>query len=53
MAAVKNSRLIFVDSEINTVGNKSKAKINIPNHPFSVCCDDRMRLTLLSFDMRR
>ena len=53
MAAVKNSRLIFVDSEVNTVGNKSKAKINIPNHPFSVCCDDRMRLTLLSFDMRR
>ena len=53
MASVKNSRLIFIDSEVNTVGNKAKAKINIPNHPFSVCCDDRMRLTLLSFDMRR
>ena len=53
MALVKKSRLIFIDSEVNTVGNRSKAKINLPNHPFSVCCEDRMRLTLLSFDMRR
>ena len=53
MANIRNSRLIFIDSEVNTVGNQSKAKINLPNHPFSVCCEDRMRLTLLSFDMRR
>lgn len=50
---VQNSRLIFVDSETNTVGNKGHCKINIPQHPFSVCCQDQMRLTLLSFDMRR
>ena len=50
---VKNSRLIFIDSEINTVGNRGKAKVLLPNHPFSVCCNDRMRLTLLSFEMRR
>ena len=48
MANVRNSRLIFIDSEVNTVGNQSKAKINLPNNPFSVCCEDRMRLTLLS-----
>jgi len=53
MPIVKKSRLIFIDSEVNTVGNKSKAKIILPNHPFSVCCEDNMRLTLLSFDMRR
>ena len=41
MANVRNSRLIFIDSEVNTVGNQSKAKINLPNHPFSVCCEDR------------
>ena len=50
---VRNSRLVFIDSEINTVGNRGKAKVLIPNSPFSVSGTDRMRLTLLSFDMRR
>jgi hypothetical protein len=50
---VKNSRLIFVDSEINTVSNQAKAKILVPPQPFSVHGGDQMRLTLLSFEMRR
>ena len=50
---IRNSRLIFVDSEINTIGNQGKAKLIFPPHPFSVCCNDRMRLTLTSFEMRR
>ena len=50
---VKNSRLIFVDSEINTVSNQAKAKILVPPQPFSVHGGDHMRLTLLSFEMRR
>jgi len=53
MAVVKQSRLIFVDSEVNTTGNRGKAKILVPNHPFSVGRDDRMRLTLAAFEMRR
>ena len=50
---VRNSRLIYIDSEINTIGNRSKAKVLLPPHPFSVYQQDRMRLTLVSFEMRR
>jgi hypothetical protein len=50
---VVNSRLIYIDSEINTIGNRSKAKVLLPSHPFSVYQQDRMRLTLVSFEMRR
>lgn len=49
----KNSRLIFVDSEVNTVGNRARAKVLFPSHPFTVHGTDRMMLTLVSFDMRR
>ena len=51
--SVKNSRLIFVDSEINTVSNQAKAKILVPPQPFSVHGGDHMKLTLVSFEMRR
>ena len=50
---VKQSRLLFIDSEINTVGQRGKCRVLIPNHPFSVVGSEKMRLTLLSFDMRR
>ena len=50
---IVNSRRIFIDTEINTHGNQGKAKIVLPPSPFSVCCNDVMRLTLLSFDMRK
>ena len=49
----KYSRLMFIDSEINTVGQHGKCKILIPNHPFSVHGEEKMRLTLLSFEMKR
>ena len=47
---VKQSRLIFIDSELNGHQN---AVVTFPSQPFSVCCSDHMRLTLLSFQMRR
>ena len=47
---VKQSRLIFIDSELNGHPN---AVVTFPSQPFSVCCSDHMRLTLLSFQMRR
>ena len=47
---VKQSRLIFIDSELNGSPN---AVVEFPSQPFSVCCSDHMRLTLLSFQMRR
>ena len=50
---IKNSRLVFIDSEINTIGNKARAKVIIPSHSFCVSGTDRMRLTLQSFEMRR
>jgi hypothetical protein len=47
---VKQSRLIFIDSELNGSPN---SVVEFPSQPFSVCCSDHMRLTLLSFQMRR
>lgn len=48
---VKNSRLLFVDSDELQISNHAKARISLPNYPFQVCCDDTMRLTLLQFDI--
>lgn len=53
MMKVRDSKLMYIDSEINTVGNRGKAKIIVPNHPFTVYGSEQMRLTLISFEMRR
>ena len=50
---VRDSKLMYIDSEINTIGNRGKCKIIVPNHPFTVYGSEHMRLTLLSFEMRR
>jgi hypothetical protein len=50
---VRESKLMYIDSEINTVGNQGKAKIIVPNHQFTVYGSEQMRLTLISFEMRR
>ena len=44
---------MFIDSEVNTVGQRGRCRVLIPSHPFSVTGAQKMRLTLLSFEMRR
>lgn len=44
---------MFIDSEINTVGNQGKCRVIIPNHPFQIYGPEKMQLTLLSFEMKR
>ena len=53
MDRVKSSRLLIIDSELNSVSERGKCRVLIPNHPFSVSGTDKMSLTLLSFVMRR
>lgn len=53
MQNVKQSRLMIIDSELNSVSERGKCRILIPNHPFSVQGESKMRITLLSFVMRR
>ena len=50
---VKTVRNVFVDSEVNTIGNGEKTKINFPPDAFSITAKERMRLTLTTFEMRR
>ncbi len=50
---VKYSRVVFVDSEINSIGNGQISKINFPPSAFSVSPKEQMRLTLSSFEIRR
>jgi hypothetical protein len=45
------SRLIFIDSSVNTHGDRSH--ISLPPHPFTAIGNDRMSLTLLSMSIRR
>ena len=45
------SRLIFIDSSVNTHGDS--AKVIVPPHPFSATGNERLALTLLSFCARR
>lgn len=50
----KKSKLIFIDSEINTSNSHgTKIKLLLPPHQFSVQGEDSMRLTVLSFDLKR
>lgn len=53
MEVVKNSRLIFIDSEENQIGNQGRTVVQLPSQSFSVCGEDTMRLSLVSFNMRR
>jgi hypothetical protein len=46
-------RNVFIDSEINSIGNGQVGKINFPSSSFSVAPKETMKLTLTSFDMRR
>jgi len=50
---LKWSRQVFIDSEINAVGNGQLSKINFPPSAFSVAPKEQMKLTLTSFEMRR
>ena len=45
------SKLIFIDSSVNTHGDKTK--VLVPPHPFSATGGERMALSLVSFAMRR
>ena len=47
----QESKLIFIDSSVNTLGDKTK--VIVPSHPFSATGGERMALTLVSFAMRR
>lgn len=50
---VKQSRLLFLNTDTLTNGVSDKAKVILPNNSFSVCCGDTMRLTLLQLVMSR
>jgi len=50
---VVRSRLIYIDSEINAVGNGRVSQVNFPSSVFSVSQGQQMRMTLNSFEMRR
>jgi len=50
---VKFARNVFIDSEINSVGNGQISKINFPPSAFAVAPKEQMKLTLTSFEMRR
>ena len=45
------SRLIFIDSSVNTHGDH--AKVLVPPHPFGAVGSERIALTLISFCQRR
>ena len=45
------SRLIFIDSSVNTHGDH--AKVLVPPHPFGAVKSERIALTLISFCARR
>ena len=53
MAKVVFSRNIFIDSEINTIGNGLYTRINFPTSNFTIGLRQTMKLTLVSFEMRR
>ena len=45
------SRMIFIDSSVNT--HHDKTKVNVPPHPFSVVGTERFALSLQQFSIRR
>lgn len=50
---VKYARNVFVDSEINQVGNGEITKINFPPSAFAVQPTEQMRMVLTSAEIRR
>lgn len=50
---VKYARNVFIDSEINQVGNGESIKLNFPPSPFAILPQEQMRLTLTTADIRR
>ncbi len=50
---VVRSRLVYIDSEINAVGNGRVSQVNFPSSIFSVSQGQTMRMVLNSFEMRR
>lgn len=53
MSRVVFSRNIFIDSEINSIGNGLYTRINFPTSNFTIGVRQVMKLTLVSFQMRR
>jgi hypothetical protein len=53
MSRVVFSRNIFIDSEINTIGNGLYTRINFPTSNFTIGARQTMKLTLVAFEMRR
>lgn len=50
---VVRSRLVYIDSEINAVGNGRVSQVNFPSSIFNVSQGQQMRIVLNSFEMRR
>ena len=50
---VKYARNVFIDSEINSIGNGQISKINFPPSAFNVAPGEMMKMILTSFEMRR
>ena len=50
---VKSSRNVFIDTDTLTNESSAKTHVLFPAHPFSVCCSDTIRISLLQFVMPR
>jgi len=50
---VKYARNVFIDSEINQIGDGESIKLNFPPSTFSILPNEQMRLTLTTADIRR
>ena len=50
---IKYVRQVFMDSEINSIGNGQVSKVNFPPSIFSVGPGEMMRLVLSTFEIRR
>ncbi len=50
---IKYARNVFIDSEINQVGNGESVKLNFPSSSFNINNDERMKMTLTTFEMRK
>jgi hypothetical protein len=46
-------RLIYIDSEVNTIGNGEEVRIDLPAEPFTVGEKEKIKLVLNNFQMRR
>ena len=51
MVRGSTSRLIFIDSSVNT--HHDRTKVFVPTHPFSAQGEERLAISLLQFSMRR